>query len=151
MVKNWMIAIVLLGFAACAGTYNPKLVQHIKGSSFKATETGYYTAELVMKPKNPVVGKNKAHLIIHDYEATDIPGLTIKVVPYLPAKKLESGVKPTVNDSGRGLYIIEDIDFPEPGQWELKITITGPYKTDSVVLPVPEVTAQREHMKKKDM
>ncbi len=52
--------IIILGviLAGCSAKYTPKLVQHIKGSSFSATENGYYTAELVMKPKRPHVGLN---------------------------------------------------------------------------------------------
>lgn len=115
------------------------MVQHIKGSVFKATDTGYYTAELVMKPKQPIVGDNKAQLIIHDYEATDIPGLKITVIPYHPAKGIQSKETPKVKDAGRGLYLIENIHFSEPGTWELKLTIKGPYKDDTVVLPLPEV------------
>jgi hypothetical protein len=47
--------------------------------------------------------------------------------------------QPTVKDAGRGLYIIENINFSEPGQWEMKLTIKGPYKKDTVVLSLPEV------------
>jgi hypothetical protein len=115
------------------------MVQHIKGSSFKATDTGYYTAELVMKPKQPTVGLNKAQLIIHDYEATDIPGLKITVTPSLPGKGIQAKEEPAVKDAGRGLYLIENISFSEPGKWELKLMIKGPYKDDTVILQIPEV------------
>ncbi|MGD8351545.1 MAG: hypothetical protein PVG55_00975 [Nitrospirota bacterium] len=132
-------------FVACAGqtqktkTYEPEMVQHIKGSVFDATDKGYYTTELVIKPSPPVVGDNKAQLIIHDYKATDIPGLDITIVPYLPEKDLEStgGIK--VFDAGRGLYLIDNINFSEPGNWQLKLTISGPEMTDTVVLDIPEV------------
>lgn len=140
-----LIALAVL-FVACAGqtketkTYKPQMVQHIKGSVFKATDRGYYTTELVIKPSPPVVGDNKAQLIIHDYKATDIPGLDITVVPYLPAKDMESSGKVKVFDAGRGLYLLDDINFSEPGKWQLKLTISGPKMTDTVVLDIPEVT-----------
>jgi hypothetical protein len=137
--KKIVLVIFLIVLLGCATTYTPEMVQHIKGSSFKATTTGYYTAELVMKPKEPKVGENKAHLIIHDFEATDIPGLKITVTPFLPEKGIQSDKNPKVNDAGRGLYIIEDIYFSEPGNWQVKIEIRGPYKDDTVVLSVPEV------------
>jgi hypothetical protein len=139
MAKRTIIIVSMIALLGCATTYTPDMVQHIKGSSFKATDTGYYTAELVMKPKQPVVGANKAQLIIHDYEATDIPGLTITVTPHLPDKGIQSKEEPLVKDAGRGLYLIENINFPEAGKWELKLMIKGPYKTDTVTLSINEV------------
>lgn len=115
------------------------MVQHIKGSVFKATDHGYYTAELVMKPSKPKVGTNMARLIIHNYEGKDIPGLRIKAVPVLPSKNLVSPEEPEIEDAGRGLYIIRNIYFPEPGKWELRLKIYGEI-VDSVILPLPEVT-----------
>ncbi len=53
-----------------------------------------------MKPQQPVVGMNKAHLIIHDYESKDLPGLKIYVTPYLPGKGIKSDTRPTVKDAG---------------------------------------------------
>ncbi len=139
MTKFFLTLTAAVFLFGCATTYTPKMDQHIRGSAFKATDTGYYTAELVMKPNPPVVGINAAQLIIHDYEATDIPGLKITCTPYLPSKNLQPQAVPKVTDAGLGLYIIENIHFPEPGAWEIKLKIKGPYKTDTVVLQVPEV------------
>lgn len=139
MLKRLSAVCVLLIVAGCAVTYNPKLVQHIKGSSFKPTSTGYYTAELVMKPEQPAVGMNEAQLIIHNYLARDIPGLDIFVTPRLRDASMESPTIPTVKDAGRGLYLIHNIDFPKAGEWVLDIEINGPDKNDSVTLGIPEV------------
>lgn len=124
---------------SCTVTYKPELVQHIKGSSFKPTQTGYYTAELVMKSDPPVVGKNQANLIIHNYRAHDIPGLTITVTPVLPGSSVTSPSTPSVKDVGRGLYVIDDIEFPVPGDWKLAIKIEGPDMNDVVTLDIPTV------------
>ncbi len=141
MFKVAGITIVLtILFFSCSPKYSPKLVQHIRGSSFSATEHGYYTTELVMKPKHPRVGVNKAHLIIHDYDGSDKPGLRIYIEPYLPSKDITSPEKPIVKDAGRGLYIIDNIVFPEPGDWVLKIRIYGEELSDRVTLKIPAVT-----------
>lgn len=142
--KIFLISVVVL-FLGCATTppgektYKPEMVQHIKGSVFEATDRGYYTTELVIKPSPPVLGDNKAQLIIHDYKATDIPGLDITAIPYLPEKDIQSGKTVKVSDAGRGLYLLENIYFPEPGKWQLKLTVSGPKMTDTVVLDLPEV------------
>lgn len=138
MVKKALCIALIAVAVGCTVTYTPELVQHIKGSSFKATDTGYYTAELVMKPKQPVVGMNKAHLIIHNYEAVDIPGLQITAIPVLPSKGIQSE-KAKVEDAGRGLYILEDINLTEPGIWHVKLKIYGDEVSDKVTLVIPEV------------
>ncbi len=135
-----IIILLVVVLAGCSARYTPKMVQHIRGSSFSATEHGYYTAELVMKPRHPRVGLNKAHLIIHNYEGVDIPGLQVVVTPYLPAKGITSPEKPRIKDAGRGLYIIENIRFPEPGEWVLKIKLYGEELSDTVTLKIPPVT-----------
>lgn len=140
MVKTALCAALITFIVGCAVTYTPEMVQHIKGSIFQATETGYYTTELVMKPKQPVVGENGAHLIIHNYEAVDIPGLRITATPFLPAKGIKSERTPVVKDSGRGLYIIENIFLSEPGVWELRLNIYGDEMSDKVILLLPEVS-----------
>ncbi len=124
---------------ACSAKIKPKMVQHIRGSSFSATNHGYYTAELVMKPKQPVVGPNRAHLIVHNYEGEDVPGLRVIITPYLPDKEIVSPEKPKVKDAGRGLYIIDNIVFTEPGDWVLKIRLIGKELSDSVTLKIPTV------------
>ena len=138
MVKKALCIGLISFIVGCTVTYTPEMVQHIKGSSFKATDTGYYTAELVMKPKQPVVGMNKAHLIIHNYEAVDIPGLRIIATPYLPSKGITSE-NAKVEDSGRGLYILEDVNLTEPGIWHVQLKIYSDEMSDKVTLVIPEV------------
>lgn len=119
--------------------YNPKLVQHLKGSAFGPTKTGYYSAELVIKPNPPVVGTASAHLIIHNYNAVDLPGLTITAKPYNRGSGKPSSGAVAVKDAGRGLYILSNIVFDAPGPWEMRLTIAGPAKTDTITLELPEV------------
>lgn len=141
MFKKTVFVISLIFLFSCTVKYTPKMVQHIRGSVFKATDSGYYTTELVMKPTPPHVGYNNAHLIVHNYEGVDIPGLRISITPYLPSKNLTPEEKPKVKDAGRGLYIIENIYFPEPGKWELRLKLYGDEIVDTVILPLPEVKA----------
>ncbi|RMG02174.1 MAG: hypothetical protein D6726_08110 [Nitrospirae bacterium] len=139
MTKRLWLVLTVMVVVGCSAKFTPKMVQHIRGSVFSATDHGYYTTELVMRPKQPKVGVNKAHLIIHNYDAVDMPGLKIYVEPLLPARGITSPEKPTVKDAGRGLYIIENIVFPEPGNWELKLRIYGEELSDTVTLKIPEV------------
>lgn len=145
MTKRILALLLALAFIGCASMetakkkkYEPEMVQHFKGSIFTATDTGYYTAELIIRPRPPVVGKNSADLIIHDWKAHDIEGLGITVTPYMAEKGTPSPDKVTVKDAGRGLYILENLNYNMPGQWELRLDIRGP-EDDTVVLKLPEV------------
>lgn len=144
MIKKALMLCLVIVFAGCAGyeVKPPKkteMVQHIKGSVFSATDKGFFTTELVMTPRNPVVGKSKANLIIHDYEAHDTPGLDITVLLYMPETGVQSSEKPVVTDVERGLYRLENLYFQSPGIWQMKLNIKGPRFSDTVVLSLPEV------------
>ena len=145
MLKKILLIIIGLFITGCATDYKAdapketKQVQHIPGSVFQVTENGFYTTELVLKPKNPVVGKSKGHLIIHDYEAVDTPGLDITATLFMPETGAVSKEAPTFKDVERGLYIVDNIFFNEPGKWELKMNIKGQRFSDTVVLQLPEV------------
>lgn len=144
MIRIAFVLGLAILYAGCAG-YEVKpprkteMVQHIKGSVFSATDKGFFTAELVMTPRNPAVGKNKANLIIHDYEANDTPGLDITVSLFMPETGVQSTEKPVVTDVERGLYRLENLYFQIPGMWQMKLDIKGPRFSDSVVLSLPEV------------
>lgn len=137
-----LAALVILGCAAGPRKYTPEMVQHFTGSIFQATETGYYTAELIIRPNPPVVGSNAADLIIHDYRAHDIAGLDITITPILTDEGEASPRVPFIRDEGRGLYVVENLFYHRPGTFSLKVEIRGP-KDDSVILPLPEVGAKQ--------
>lgn len=144
-MRKLLAVIFALAFIGCAQTtvkapkkYEPEMVQHFKGSIFTATDTGYYTAELIIRPNPPVMGVNKADLIIHDYRAQDIEGLDISITAYMPDTGTASPETCIVKDVGRGLYAVENLHYHKPGAWELKVQIKGP-QDDTVVLKLPEV------------
>jgi hypothetical protein len=150
MKRKILLLIITLAFLGCAGNYVAKppkttiMDQHIEGSIFKATENGFYTTELVLKKKKPVVGKNRGHMIVHNYEAVDTPGLKITAVLYMPETGAVS-IEPTVvKGKGKGLYSVNNLYFDKPGKWELKMEIVGHSYSDTVVLELPEVKEKSE-------
>jgi hypothetical protein len=147
MGKKTLALLLALAFLGCAKAQTAridpaKMVQHFKGSVFEATDKGSCTTELIIRPNPPVVGRNSADLIIHDIrgeEAVDIEGLDVTATPYMPGTARPSPDKVAVKDAGRGLYILENLNYDMPGKWELKLELSGPGLTDSVVLELPEV------------
>lgn len=145
MVKKIMLIIISLALTGCAMDYKMKppketiMDQHIPGSVFDKTEQGFYTAELVLKPRHPVVGPGRAYLIVHNYEAVDTPGLHITATLYKQDTKEESSKKPVVSGGRKGLYKVENLFYDSPGNWVLKLEISGYQASDVVLLTLPEV------------
>ena len=148
MIKKALTCLTLVAlvfaFVGCVPPggkkYRPEMVQHFYGSVFDATETGYYTAEVILRPNPPVVGRTKADLIIHDFRAEDRGGLDIQAELHMADTGEPAPEMPTVKEvrgPHRGLYEIS-IYFPQPGDYELKLIIDGP-ALDSVVLQIPTV------------
>lgn len=69
----------------------------------------------------PVRGEIRAELRITDVSGAPRDGLTIEVVPWMPAHGHGSNVTPIVEPSGAGVYRIEHLELPMPGTWQLRL------------------------------
>jgi hypothetical protein len=150
MAKKILVIIVGLIVTSCSVDYKMKpptvtrMDQHIPGSVFDKTEQGFYTTELVLKPRKPIVGLGRGHLIVHDHEAVDTPGLNITATLYMPETGVESSKKPVVKDARKGLYKVNNLYYDSPGKWLLKLEISGRMASDVVVLSLPVVKEASE-------
>lgn len=54
-----------------------------------------------------------------------VDGLSISVVPWMPAMGHGSSITPDVHAMGGGRYVITNVDLFMPGRWELKTTFSG--------------------------
>jgi hypothetical protein len=158
MAKKILVIIVSLIVTGCAMDYQMKppretiMNQHIPVSVFDKTEQGFYTAELVLKPRrNPIVGKGRGHLIIHNHEAVDTPGLDIIATLYMSETGVESSQKPVVSGGRKGLYKVENLFYDSPGMWALELEIRGRRASDVVVLSLPEVKEASEAAPEKEV
>jgi hypothetical protein len=157
MAKKLLVIIVSLVITGCAMDYKMKppmvtvMDQHIPGRVFDKTEQGFYTTELVLKPRVPIVGKGRGHLIIHNHKAVDTPGLDITATLYMSETGVESSQKPAVRDVRKGLYKVENLFYDSPGMWTLKLEIIGRRASDVVVLSLPEVKDASEAAPEKDV
>ena len=84
-------------------------------------------------PEAPVVGLDAAELTITDASGAAVGGLTVVVVPWMPAHGHGSSTRPTVSEQAPGVYVATPINFFMPGEWELRTTLSGPI--DDTVTP----------------
>ncbi len=60
-------------------------------------------------------------------------GLSLDVVPWMPAMGHGTSTVPSVTDEGAGVYLVGEVVLFMPGQWDLRTAITGPQEDKLVV------------------
>jgi hypothetical protein len=77
-------------------------------------------------PQPPTRGDQSAEYVITDAKTgAPVSGLTLSVVPWMPAMLHGTSVVPVVRETKPGVYVISNVDLFMPGLWELRTTITG--------------------------
>jgi len=84
----------------------------------------------------PTVGDGWwSYTITEGVTGKPVPGLSLDVVPWMPAMGHGTSTVPSVIDSGGGVYVIENVELFMPGQWDLRTAIAGP-EDDKLVVSV---------------
>lgn len=83
-------------------------------------------------PSPPALGEDTFEMAITNSDGgAPVTGLTLTVVPWMPAMGHGTSTVPTVSESPPGTYVISNVDFFMAGVWELRTAISGPV-TDNV-------------------
>jgi YtkA-like len=117
-----------LALAACGGTPPPPEVP----ASFPpaalvavASATGALHIELRSAPDPLVRGQNVGQITISDANGQPVDGLTLTVLPWMPAHGHGTSVQPAISSSGVGVFIANPLYLFMAGQWELRMTFDG--------------------------
>jgi hypothetical protein len=54
-----------------------------------------------------------------------VTGLSLDVVPWMPAMGHGSSTVPSVRDEGDGIYVVDHVVLFMPGQWDLRTAVSG--------------------------
>ena len=74
----------------------------------------------------PARGRNRFELTIESTESGEPrDGLTLSMVPFMPAMGHGSSTVPMITAIGSGKYEAEDVVLAMPGVWELRTTISA--------------------------
>jgi YtkA-like len=123
MLARLSVALSFSLLAACSSaTTGPS-----SGSLVTTTSaTGALLIDVTTSPQPPVQGMNVATLVVTD-SATHAPvdGLSLAVVPWMPAMGHGTSLVPTVDAMGHGKYEVSNLSLFMAGEWELRLTITG--------------------------
>ena len=102
-------------------------------------DSGKVHVELRTRPDQPPSrGVENLSLAVTDEAGVPLDGLTIDVVPWMPAMGHGASVKPQVTALGNGHYTVDNVDFVMPGQWQIRITFSGAIEDHAIsVLQIP--------------
>ena len=113
---------ILVDLAGC-GTSN--------GTTFAAqplqtvtSSAGKLRLELRTNPQPPVRGINAGQYLISDEAGNPQDGLTVVVLPFMPAMGHGVSVNPTVVPQGHGVYQLNQLYLPMPGAYELRTSLS---------------------------
>ncbi len=76
----------------------------------------------------------KIDLWVTDKSGQTSDGLTVEVVPWMPAMGHGASVYPTVSALGQGHYVAQPLELPMAGSWQLRIKLTkGPQESHAAI------------------
>jgi hypothetical protein len=83
-------------------------------------------------PSVPVRGENAAQLTFVDGRGQAIGGLTVDVVPWMPAHGHGTSVQPVTTVTDPGVVVATPVYLYMSGEWELRMTISGAVEDSAV-------------------
>jgi hypothetical protein len=138
LLRLWLAAALLCAFTACSGGAAPPAGFPTEAYTTEASASGTLVVDVRTSPQPPLRGTNSVELTITQAsDGTPVDGLTLDVVPWMPAMGHGSST-PTVTPQGGGVYLVTEVYLYMPGVWELQTAISGAL-TDNVApsLTVP--------------
>ena len=74
----------------------------------------------------PPRGTSTVELTITDAQGKPVDGITFEVVPFMASHGHGTSIKPATAPKGQGKYVVTNVNLFMPGQWELRLTMSGP-------------------------
>jgi hypothetical protein len=91
-----------------------------------ASSSGALQLAVFTDPQPPASGKVTVRYVITDVSSSrPVEGLSISVVPWMPAMGHGTSVTPTVSPLGAGVYDVSNVYLFMPGEWQLRTTLAG--------------------------
>jgi hypothetical protein len=99
--------------------------------------SGQLTVDVRWSPQVPVEGIDAAELTFRDSAGNPVDGLTVSVVPWMPAHGHGTSVNPETMSTGPGTQVATPVYLFMSGEWQLRMTISG--TTDDSAVATVEI------------
>lgn len=128
---------VLIAFAfclACSSPSPPPTSQTPTPTTFGATPisppatstSGAYVVTMYSAATGLVQGLDTVEIVVTDAQSmAPVDGLTINVVPWMPAMGHGTSVVPQITPMGNGKYVATDVVLFMAGTWQLRTNLTS--------------------------
>ena len=128
-----VVALAVLDVIACtddsADLNNGPLVQVAESTS----ASGAYQVDVLAHTSQLTRGDYDLEYVFTNVaDGSPVDGLTITIVPWMPAMGHGTSIVPTIAALGSGTYALTDIDLFMAGLWQLRTTATGATAADQV-------------------
>lgn len=117
-------AILVAGCGQPSAPTAPTLVFPGAPALMVASASGQLSIDLWWSPPQPTVGYDATQLAITDTSGAPVTGLTLTIIPWMPAYGHGASVVPTVSETAPGIYVATPLDFFMAGNWELMTAIS---------------------------
>jgi hypothetical protein len=128
------IAIGAIGCGASATGELPPAVFPAQALVTQSTAGGM-TVAVWSSPQPPAKGLAAFQLSFVDGAGAPVDGLTVDVLPWMPAHGHGGSTRPTATATAPGVFLVQPVSFFMSGAWELRTTIGGE-RDDEVTVDV---------------
>jgi hypothetical protein len=91
------------------------------------SQNGSYRVEVRTAPQPPSRGAQSVEYTLTRSDTGEVaPGLSLSVVPWMPAMGHGTSLVPSVSEAAPGVYVATNVGWYMPGQWVLRTTIVDP-------------------------
>ncbi len=132
----------LLGLPAAAAA---EVTKHYPDSVLVQGEKGIFAVEMLAPKGGLTMGVNAVEIIVHDADDRDVPGASVRVIPWMPEHRHGVEEEPVVFDRGGGVYSAEHLELGMTGWWELTVEVRKGDLFDRAVFSFPDVGAGGSH------
>ena len=122
------LALAGVALSACSSASTTETTGFTASPLVTTTSTGgSLLVDVRTSPQPPVEGMNEARVTLTDSASgAPVDGLTMAVVPWMPAMGHGTSLVPTVKALGDGVYEVDQLSLFMGGEWELRLTLDGP-------------------------
>jgi len=138
------VSFTALTAAACSSASPPAEVVGFTASPLVTATSagGSLSVDVRTSPQPPIEGLQEAQVVVTDTASGQpVDGLSLTVVPWMPAMGHGTSLVPTVTAKGNGVYEIDQLSLFMAGEWELRLTFDGapPSNTGDTANPAFDV------------
>jgi hypothetical protein len=99
--------------------------------------SGTYSVALLAHGASPTRGLHVMELVVsRPVDGAMVDGLTLEIVPWMPAMGHGTSLTPMVTAMGSGVYEVADLDLYMAGIWQLRTTLGTPPDAATPVLQI---------------